>query len=130
MTATSRSNINIIGREFFQVSLVTYLLLTLTEAIQEGFVSNFFNMNYLLIVVLITGVAMVLTEPAESEIRRAVTAASNTMAEAGRTVRRQVFRPTVDTVRTTGRTQVIDLRNEDTSAKGRMQNGKNNQDSY
>jgi hypothetical protein len=42
--------------------LVTYLLLTLAETFREGFVSNFFNINYLLAVVLVSGVAMVLTE--------------------------------------------------------------------
>jgi hypothetical protein len=42
--------------------LVTYLLLTLAETYREGFVSNFFNINYLLAVVLFSGVAMVLTE--------------------------------------------------------------------
>jgi hypothetical protein len=52
----------VISREFFQVFLVTYLLLTLAETFREGFVSNFFNINYLLAVVLISGVAMVLTE--------------------------------------------------------------------
>jgi hypothetical protein len=59
----SKSNIiHTISREFFQVFLVTYLLLTLAETFREGFVSNFFNINYLLAVVLISGVAMVLTE--------------------------------------------------------------------
>jgi hypothetical protein len=57
---------NTVSKEFFQVLLATYLLLTLTEIYREGFVSNFFNTNYLLLVVLISGVAMVLTEPAEN----------------------------------------------------------------
>jgi hypothetical protein len=56
-------SVYIVAREFFQVSLVTYLLLTLAETLKTGFVSNFFNLNYLLIIVLVTGVAMVLTEP-------------------------------------------------------------------
>jgi hypothetical protein len=54
--------INVISREYFQVFLVTYLVLTLAETYREGFVSNFFNINYLLVVVLVSGVAMVLTE--------------------------------------------------------------------
>ena len=61
MTAL-KQNINIAGREFFQTSLVTYLILTLAETLRAGTVSNFFNMNYLLLVVLITGLAMVITE--------------------------------------------------------------------
>jgi hypothetical protein len=66
MKINIKNNINIVGREFFQVFLVTYLLLTLAETWRQGFVSNFFNMNWLLLVVLVSGVAMVLTEPAES----------------------------------------------------------------
>jgi hypothetical protein len=61
--------INSFGREFFQVLLVTYLLLTLAETFREGIVSNFFNINYLLAVVLVSGVAMVLTE-AEVSVKK------------------------------------------------------------
>jgi hypothetical protein len=57
-----KNAVNASSREFFQVFLVTYLLLTLAETFREGFVSNFFNINYLLAVVLVSGVAMVLTE--------------------------------------------------------------------
>lgn len=56
---------NIVTKEFFQATLVTYLLLTLAETLKEGFVSNFFNMNYLLVAVLVSGVAMVLSETPE-----------------------------------------------------------------
>jgi regulator of PEP synthase PpsR (kinase-PPPase family) len=59
--------INIASKEFFQAALVTYLLLTLAETVKEGVVSNFFNMNYLLLLVLVTGVAMVLTEQEPKE---------------------------------------------------------------
>jgi hypothetical protein len=62
MKTSIKNTVNISSREFFQVFLVTYLLLTLAETFREGFVSNFFNINYLLAVVLISGVAMVLTE--------------------------------------------------------------------
>lgn len=61
--------VNLISKEAFQVFLVTYLLLTLTETVKTGFVSNFFNMNYLLLVVLVAGVAMVLTEETEETLR-------------------------------------------------------------
>jgi hypothetical protein len=66
-----KTTTNIAGREIFQVALVTYLLLTLAETLKEGFVSNFFNMNYLLLVVFVTGLAMVLTEPPD-DVTRAV----------------------------------------------------------
>jgi hypothetical protein len=64
-----KNGINIVGREFFQVFFVTYLLLTLAETFREGFVSNFFNMNWLLLVVLVSGIMMVLTEPADAAAR-------------------------------------------------------------
>ncbi|MDB5178660.1 MAG: hypothetical protein JWN01_603 [Patescibacteria group bacterium] len=102
---TWRTNTNTSSREFFQVSLVTYLLLTLAEALKEGFVSNFFNMNYLLLVVLLAGVAMVLTEPAESEIKR-------TMEVVHQAVRARLVRPAVDSVRRAGRFRTIDLREQ------------------
>jgi hypothetical protein len=59
----ARTNIVIVARELFQTSLVTYLILVVAETLKEGFVSNFFNMNYLLGVVLTSGTAMVLAEP-------------------------------------------------------------------
>jgi hypothetical protein len=62
MKTSIKNAVNVSSREFFQVFLVTYLLLTLAETFREGFVSNFFNINYLLAVVLISGVAMVFTE--------------------------------------------------------------------
>jgi hypothetical protein len=62
MKTSIKNAVNTSSREFFQVFLVTYLLLTLAETYREGFVSNFFNINYLLAVVLVSGVAMVLTE--------------------------------------------------------------------
>jgi hypothetical protein len=54
--------LNIISKEFFQVALLTYLILALLESIQTGIISYFFNMNYLLSFVLLTGVLMVITE--------------------------------------------------------------------
>jgi hypothetical protein len=77
MSTSIKNAVNISSREFFQVFLVTYLLLTLAETYREGFVSNFFNINYLLIVVLLSGVAMVLTETEVSvkKFRKRVTKA-------------------------------------------------------
>lgn len=63
--AKSSSNrfgkIHIVAQEAFQIFLVTYLCLLLLETIKIGFVSYFFNLNILLIIVLVSGVAMVLT---------------------------------------------------------------------
>jgi hypothetical protein len=81
-----KDNTNIVAKEFFQVSLVTYLLLTLAETVHEGFVSNFFNMNYLLMVVLITGVAMVLTEPPEGAVRQVLEQTGRAVAKTAASV--------------------------------------------
>ncbi|SRR6266403_2262056 len=56
-----KPKLHIIAEEFFQFSLITYLILFLTETLQTGFVSNFFNLNILLEIVLASGVIMVLT---------------------------------------------------------------------
>lgn len=53
--------IYLIAKEFFQFSLLTYLILLLTETLSEGFVSLFFNLNILLIVVLFCGIISLLT---------------------------------------------------------------------
>jgi len=53
--------VHFITKEIFQYSLITYLILLLAETIKQGLVSFFFNLNILLAVVLISGIAMVLT---------------------------------------------------------------------
>ena len=50
------------SKEFFGASLAVYLLIILAETLKSGYVSYFFNINFLLIVVLVTGVTMVLTD--------------------------------------------------------------------
>lgn len=50
-----------IMREFFQISLITYLILLLAEKFQTGFVSNYFNLSILLVAMLISGMGMVAT---------------------------------------------------------------------
>lgn len=52
---------NIIAQELFQISLFTYLALIIMETVKEGFVSYFFNPNYLLAVVLISGICAIIT---------------------------------------------------------------------
>jgi hypothetical protein len=54
-----KSKIGIIISELFNVSLVTYLILLLLETLSKGFVSDFFNLNILLGIVLISGIIMV-----------------------------------------------------------------------
>src|SRR5260370_11358997 len=55
--------VHLIAQEFFQYSLITYLILLLAETLKEGFVSSFFNFNILLWIVLLRGVCMVVTNP-------------------------------------------------------------------
>ena len=46
----------------FQILLVTYLLLLLIEQIWTGVVSVYLNLNYLLIIVIVAGIADVFSE--------------------------------------------------------------------
>lgn len=54
--------LHIIAEEFFQYSLVTYLFLLIAESLKEGLVSLFFNFNVLLIIVILSGLIMALTD--------------------------------------------------------------------
>ena len=56
---------NAISREFFQVSLATYLVLALIEMVQQGYISNYFNANYLLVLVVLSGAVYAITEVKE-----------------------------------------------------------------
>ena len=47
----------------FPVLLITYLLLILLETIFEGSVSSYINLNHLLIILIVVGIAAVLTVP-------------------------------------------------------------------
>lgn len=58
---TLKFKLHIIGREFFRVSLPVYVALVLSDIIFLGIVSNFFNLNYLLLVVVVSGMIMVAT---------------------------------------------------------------------
>lgn len=57
----AKSLLSTVSEELFQVSIVLYLILLLAETVKAGFVSNFFNLNILLWIVLISGVGMILT---------------------------------------------------------------------
>jgi hypothetical protein len=62
-----REDINKISIEFFTVSAITYLLLTIAETLRPGTISNFFDLNWLLLIMVITGAAMVLTSQATAK---------------------------------------------------------------
>lgn len=97
-----REPTNVVSREIFQVSLVTYLILTLAETLKPGYVSNFLNMNYVLGVVLVTGVAMVLTEPPQSSVGKVVTTVAKRLPK-------PLAKPPVDAI-ARNRRSVINLR--------------------
>lgn len=60
-----KDKLYITSNELFKAAFVTYLILIVVETYYSGTVSNFFNMNYLLAVILILGVIMVATEKEE-----------------------------------------------------------------
>jgi hypothetical protein len=62
-----KAKIGIIAEELFQFSLITYLILLLAETVKEGFVTFFFDLNYLLVVVLVSGILMALLAPEMSD---------------------------------------------------------------
>jgi hypothetical protein len=55
----------IISRDLFQVLLLTYLFLLLLEAVKSNFVSYFFNLNIMLLLVLLSGLLASLTYTSE-----------------------------------------------------------------
>jgi len=55
----------ILSEELFNISLTSYLLLLLVETMQEGFISYFFDLNWLLAAVLVSGIATSMLGPAE-----------------------------------------------------------------
>lgn len=58
----------VIAKEFFQYSLITYILLFIAESLQPGIVSYFFDPTLLLGVVLLSGVIMVVTYNEKVEV--------------------------------------------------------------
>ena len=51
----------------FATLLITFLLLILLETIFEGSVNSYINLNHLLIIVIVVGVAVLLTAPSKAE---------------------------------------------------------------
>jgi hypothetical protein len=54
-------------KTIFPILLVTYLLLILLEALFEGSVSSYLNLNYLLIAVIVFGIGALLAAPGKAE---------------------------------------------------------------
>lgn len=56
--------ITLIAKEIFQVFFIAYLVFLFIDIFDPGFISNFLNLNYLLIFVVINGmIAVILAEP-------------------------------------------------------------------
>ena len=65
----TRFKLYVLGREFFETSLITYMVLAVAEALRPGTVDNFFNPHILLGVVLASGLTMALAEKKEYRYR-------------------------------------------------------------
>lgn len=46
--------------EIFKVSLLTYFILLIVEEFNEGMISNYFNLNILLTIIIVSGISSVL----------------------------------------------------------------------
>ena len=57
----------------FQTLLITYLVLLLVEEIWKGIISNYLNLNYLLIIDIIVGILDVFSEHKEKIIKEKAT---------------------------------------------------------
>lgn len=62
-----RGHSALVINNLFQILLVTYLVLLLVEEIWSGSVSNYLNLNYLLIIVIIFGIFDVFSESPHKE---------------------------------------------------------------
>ena len=58
---------SVLINHIFQTLLITYLILLLAEQIQPGIISVYINLNYLLIIVIISGILDVFSEPIEKK---------------------------------------------------------------
>ena len=53
--------VHIISQAVFTYSLLTYIILLLTENLRDGFVSYFFNLHMLLVLIVLSGIGLLLT---------------------------------------------------------------------
>ena len=56
----TKNSIGIIFEEAFKVFFVGYLLFLIIETLKSGFITNFFNINIILLLVLVTGIGRIL----------------------------------------------------------------------
>lgn len=59
---TIKDKLHIVSKEFFQAGLITYAALLANDLVYVGTVSNFFDLNHLLLLVLIAGIFMAMTD--------------------------------------------------------------------
>lgn len=55
-----------LAKDIFEVSLVSYLIFYLIDQIKQGFVSDFFNLNYILGVAIVSGIISAFSKEEES----------------------------------------------------------------
>jgi hypothetical protein len=67
----SKQKVHANSSEIFVAALPTYLLMILAEALKPGYVSNFFNIHIPLIIVIVTGITMVLSDADRNILRSA-----------------------------------------------------------
>jgi hypothetical protein len=60
----------IAGREIFQISLVTYLILLILETIRTGIITHFININYIIPVIILSGIMMTLWDKEEYHLQK------------------------------------------------------------
>jgi hypothetical protein len=65
-----KEKINIVITEVFHVSLITYVLFLLVEIVYEDFIRFFFNLNILLGIVLVSGIASTLFATIKEESKK------------------------------------------------------------
>lgn len=66
----TKNNLSIVFEEVFNTTLLGYLIFILVETISAGFVNNYFNLNYLLAVVVMSGIGLVLTKGERIEVQK------------------------------------------------------------
>jgi peptidoglycan/LPS O-acetylase OafA/YrhL len=58
-----------LAKDVFGVSLVSYLVFFLIDQIKQGFVSDFFNLNYILGVAVVSGIISAFSKEKEKEVK-------------------------------------------------------------
>lgn len=58
-----------LAKDIFEVSLVSYLVFYLIDQIKQGFVSNFFNLNYILWTAIVSGIISAFSKEKEEKTK-------------------------------------------------------------